>query len=134
MPSTYFVDTVFVQALLDKNDQHHEWAVHILPIVKSANRVWITEAILIEVASALSAVNRTGAALFIRQCFVTNNISVVPLEHGLFLRGLTLYENRPDKRWSLVDCISFIVMEDHKVKHAITTDHHYEQAGFVLVA
>jgi uncharacterized protein len=37
---------------------------------------------------------------------------------------------RPDKEWSLTDCISFIVMEEHGLTEALTADHHFAQAGF----
>lgn len=37
---------------------------------------------------------------------------------------------RPDKDWSLIDCMSFVVMEDMAIEEALTTDRHFEQAGF----
>ncbi|MGO8670441.1 MAG: type II toxin-antitoxin system VapC family toxin [Capsulimonadaceae bacterium] len=98
MPETYFLDTVFVQALLDKNDQHHTWALRALPVVQNANHIWTSEAIFNEVGAALSGINRTGAARFIRRCYSTDNITVIPSDHALFMSGLSLYEARPDKR------------------------------------
>jgi uncharacterized protein len=41
-----------------------------------------------------------------------------------------LYHSRPDKRWSLTDCISFTVMKEEGIAEALTGDHHFEQAGF----
>jgi len=35
-----------------------------------------------------------------------------------------------DKEWGLTDCISFVVMKDRKLTDVLTTDHHFEQAGF----
>jgi predicted nucleic acid-binding protein len=134
MSERYFLDTAFVQALLDKNDQHYAWALRALPIVQNAGQIWITEAVFNEIGAALSGVNRIGAARFIRTCYVTDNITIVPSDRPLFLRGLSLYEARPDKRWSLVDCQSFVVMQDNDIEVAITTDHHFEQAGFRLWA
>jgi len=36
-----------------------------------------------------------------------------------------------NKMWSLVDCASFVVMKERQLSHGFTTDHHFEQAGFV---
>jgi predicted nucleic acid-binding protein len=49
----------------------------------------------------------------------------------LFDAGIALYNARPDKEWSLTDCISFIVMDEQRLTEALTGDHHFEQAGFV---
>ena len=43
-----FLDTVFVQALLNRRDQYHAQAMTLLPRVRSAIEVWVTEAVLIE--------------------------------------------------------------------------------------
>jgi len=43
---------------------------------------------------------------------------------------LVLYGQRLDKHWSFIDCISFEMMRDHGVADALTTDHHFAQAGF----
>jgi len=98
--------------------------------MRGALRVWITEAIFLEVGAALSKINRTAASAFIRRCYETTNVTVVPIDHTLLMRSLHLYESRPDKDWSLVDCMSFVVMQDNQLAYAITTDHHFEQAGF----
>ncbi|GCL48838.1 hypothetical protein NIES3804_03890 [Microcystis aeruginosa NIES-3804] len=41
-----------------------------------------------------------------------------------------LYCQRNDKNWGIVDCISFIVMEERRITEALTTDIHFQQAGF----
>jgi predicted nucleic acid-binding protein len=40
-------------------------------------------------------------------------------------------KKRTDKNWSLVDCASFVVMQQRGIDEALTTDHHFGQAGFV---
>ncbi|MDW7726818.1 MAG: hypothetical protein SCH70_06830 [Candidatus Methanoperedens sp.] len=45
-------------------------------------------------------------------------------------RALDFYNNRGDKDWGLTDSISFIVMTDQDLKEALTTDEHFQQAGF----
>jgi predicted nucleic acid-binding protein len=125
-----FLDTVFIQAILNKNDQYHQSALHLLPRVKTAKEVWLTEAILIEVGNALSGFNRQKVANFIRQCYQTNNMRVVNITTELFEQGLSLYESRLDKSWGLVDCLSFVVMQQQGLMDAVTSDRHFIQAGF----
>jgi hypothetical protein len=47
--------------------------------------------------------------------------------------GLGLYGRRLDKEWSLADCIAFVVMKDEGITDALTTDRHFEQAGFKVL-
>ena len=128
-----FLDTVFIQALLNKNYQYHTQAKALLPRVKNAVEVWITEAVLIEVGNALSAVNRTASVQFINQCYQTDNIKVVSVDSSLLMRALELYHSRQDKDWGLTDCISFVVMKDQGLIYAVTADIHFVQAGFVAL-
>lgn len=125
-----FIDTVFIQALLNRNDQYHQQAKAFLPRLRAASEVWITEAILIEVGNALSATNRTAAIQFIEQCYQTSNIQVVPVDTQLLSRAIQLYQSRPDKTWGLTDCISFIIMQDQGLIDAVTVDRHFIQAGY----
>jgi hypothetical protein len=46
---------------------------------------------------------------------------------------VALYDARPDKDWSLTDCISFVVMGDERLTEALTGDRHFVQAGFVAL-
>jgi predicted nucleic acid-binding protein len=44
--------------------------------------------------------------------------------------ALDLYQSREDKGWGLVDCASYILMEQQGIQEALTLDHHFDQAGF----
>lgn len=124
------LDTVFIQALLNKRDQYHTQARSFLPRVRAAAEVWVTEAVLTEVGNALSVYDRTGAVAFIRQCYQTANMRVVSVDTPLFVQALDLYQARPDKGWGLTDCISFVVMQQQGLTDAVTTDSHFPQAGY----
>ena len=58
---------------------------------------------------------------------------VAPADPVLFEEGIKLFEARPDKEWSLTDCISFVVMQREGITEALTGAHHFEQAGFVAL-
>jgi predicted nucleic acid-binding protein len=61
------------------------------------------------------------------------NIEVIPASTELFEAGLQLHAQRPDKEWSLTDCISFVVMQRRGITSALAYDHHFEQAGFEVL-
>jgi predicted nucleic acid-binding protein len=48
---------------------------------------------------------------------------IVPGERSLLDEGFRLYSQRPDKDWSLTDCISFVVMQREGITEALTGDH-----------
>jgi uncharacterized protein len=125
-----FLDTAFIQALLNPRDDFHDRAKNLFPRVRSANKVWITEAVLVEVGNALSAFNRPGAVKFIQLCYSTENIQVVSISTELMMQALSLYNSRSDKAWGLTDCISFVVMQQHNLIDAMTSDRHFVQASF----
>lgn len=55
---------------------------------------------------------------------------IIPITPVLRERALLLSSDRPDKTWGLVDCASFLVMQDEGITEAFTTDRHFEQAGY----
>lgn len=57
-------------------------------------------------------------------------VEIKPITEDLDEAGWQLFAARPDKDWGVVDCISFILMTEHRITEALTTDHHFEQAGF----
>jgi predicted nucleic acid-binding protein len=115
-----FLDTAFIQALLNPRDDFHNQAKTLFPRIRTATEVWITEAIFAEVGNALSASNRAGAVQFIQQCYHTDNIKVVSIDTRLLIQALALYQSRADKTWGLTDCISFIVMQQQNLTDAMT--------------
>ena|SRR2546425_1195731 len=96
MSGGLLLDTAFVQALLNRNDQYHAKAKEYWPRVEAAPLVVITEAVLLEIGNALSSINRDAAAKFIDKCYtgITQNLRVVPLTTELIKRSLELYSNR----------------------------------------
>jgi hypothetical protein len=57
-------------------------------------------------------------------------LEIVPLSDRLYQKAFQLFCSRPDKEWGLIDCISFVVMQERGLTEALTTDKHFQQAGF----
>jgi len=55
---------------------------------------------------------------------------VLPQTHATFSAGFDLYANRPDKGYSLADCISMQTMRREGITDALTDNRHFEQEGF----
>jgi len=58
-------------------------------------------------------------------------VQVTYVDEALHRAALAHLQQRPDKAWSLCDAVSFLLMARHGIPDALTTDHHFEQAGFV---
>lgn len=124
-----FADTFFYAALLNKRDASHAAAVK-----RSAgmNQTVVTTAwVLTELCDGMTTEfqRRTGMKL-VRMLQTNPNLRLIQANQQLFEDGLSLFESRPDKEWSLSDCISFVVMRRFGITDALTADHHFEQAGF----
>ena len=57
-------------------------------------------------------------------------VRVIPQSREFFRAGLQLYRDRPDKGYSLVDCISIQAMRREGLTGILTNDRHFEQEGF----
>ena len=60
-----------------------------------------------------------------------SSVEIAFIDSALETAAWTLWRTRLDKEWSLVDCASFVVMQQQGITEALTTDHHFEQAGLV---
>ncbi len=93
-----------------------------------------TEAVLWEWMNALAnSATRRSTAEGYRRCHQDMQIEVLPFDVEMIAAAARCYEARSDKDWSLTDCLSFLVMEQRRTPRALTTDHHFRQAGFESV-
>lgn len=135
MASDVFLDTSHLVALASNRDQYHQKSVELTEATTAAGRrIVTTEAILLEVGNSLARLRyRRGAALLLRSLLSDTSCEIEPVTTELLRRGLDLYVARADKEWGLVDCVSFIVMQDRGLTEALTSDDHFEQAGFIAL-
>lgn len=132
MRAEVFLDTAYAIALSSPTDLFHQRAVQLADELKSAaTRLITTRAILLEIGNALSKQRYRRAAVMLLDSLETDpRVEIITLSEQLYARASRLYRDRPDKEWALTDCVSFIVMEDRGIDEALTTDEHFQQAGF----
>jgi hypothetical protein len=132
MKAEVFLDTAYAIALSSPNDLFHRQALALADELEAAGvRLITTRAVLLEIGNALSKRrNRQAAVTLLTALEVDPLVEVVSLSEQLYSRALQLYRERFDKEWGLTDCISFIAMQDRGIVEALTTDEHFQQAGF----
>ncbi len=126
---TLFADTFYWLALLNTSDRAHQRARQLT--AHFSGKMITTAWILTEFADAMAGTTKRQAAKgFIDAMHADPDVQITPFSNALFDEALVFYASRPDKEWSLTDCISFIVMERQGITEALTGDHHFEQAGY----
>ncbi len=131
MTESVFVDTGYILALVNENDQHHAQALA-LSEHYDGQPVVVTDAVLLEIGNALSRIDRNAAVQIIQDLRESPGTTVVNLTPELFESAFTLYRRHADKQWGLVDCVTFVVMRRMGLATALAFDQHFVQAGFVL--
>jgi predicted nucleic acid-binding protein len=104
---TVFADTFYWVALTNPGDSRYQDAVALDPVLADAV-VFTTDEILTEFMTFFSADpwQRSRAAATVRSLLANPEVRVIPQSRDSFLAGMSLYEARPDKGYSLTDCIS----------------------------
>lgn len=130
-----FADTSGWGNLIDSSQGHHEVAAVLYRQARQQKRkVVTTNYVITELVALLTSplhIPRTTIISFIQSLKTSPYVEVVHIDVSLDAAAWQLLTNREDKEWSLVDCSSFVVMQRHGLREALTADHHFEQAGFI---
>jgi len=132
-----FADTLYWVAIVRPGDQWRDASTHAKEALGPV-RLLTTDEILSEFLTALAGggeVVRRQAVKMVQAIMSNPNVTVLPQSRASFLKGLGLYESRPDKSYSLVDCASMESMRAAGIQEVLSNDHHFSQEGFtVLIA
>lgn len=129
---TGFADTFYFFALINDRDRAHARATAFSR--SFSGRMVTTTWVLTELADGLCREDSRDSFSTIFDLIESDpDTEIVKSTDELWRDGITLYNARPDKEWSLTDCISFVVMEREALTEVLTGDHHFEQAGFIAL-
>jgi predicted nucleic acid-binding protein len=127
-----FADTFYWVALADTADSAHQQALA-LTSARATSRLVTTDEVLTEYLTFFATAHelvRSKVAESVERILASSVIRVIPQSRSSFLTGLQLYRARPDKDYSLVDCISMQTMRKEGLTEVLTNDRHFEQEGF----
>jgi uncharacterized protein len=127
-----FADTFYWIALTDFTDSAHQRA-RALTSERVDSPILTTDEVLAEYLTFFATAPermRRKAVITARRILENPGVRVIPQSRESLLSGMALYEARPDKGYSLVDCISMATMRNEGLNEALTNDRHFEQEGF----
>ena len=129
-----FADTYYWIALINPRDSSHRKVLDFGRTFGSGTMV-TTDEVLTELLAfcASDPQLRLDAALAVEDILAAEDVRVFPQTHLSFLGGLDLYRTRPDKGYSLTDCISMQTMRREGLTEVLTNDRHFEQEGFLAL-
>jgi uncharacterized protein len=127
-----FIDTSGWIAVLNADDALYEPACRqLVDLGAERRRLVTTDWVLAETGNGLArTAARASFAVAVQRFLGSAHCRLVRVDATLFDRALTLYTQAEDKSWGLVDCVSFIVMQEAGILDAFTSDRHFTQAGF----
>jgi predicted nucleic acid-binding protein len=136
MHETIFWDTSAFVALGNSDDVLHRVAVQISEeLARQHAHILTTDVVLVEVINTFSREAwRPIAQRMVKAVWESVHAGaaeVVHVDEALWRHGWQLFLRRPHNDWSMTDCISFVVMQEHDIVRAFTSNPHYEQAGLI---
>lgn len=130
-----FVDTSGWGNLIDKSQPYHQLMVQLYREAKQQKRRLITSNYVItEVVALLTSplrIPRPKIISFVNSLKQSPYVDIIHIDQDKDDESWILLASREDKKWSLVDCSSFIIMKERGILEALTNDIHFEQAGFI---
>ncbi len=133
--SSVFLDTAALLALANRRDSLHEQAKSVRSrITKERRTVLTTEWVLTEFLNAMQRPPaRTLAIHMVEQLRQSKRVQILPVSPSDWQKGYRLYQDRMDKAWSLVDCISIQLCQQWSIQEVFTSDRNFAQAGYQIL-
>jgi predicted nucleic acid-binding protein len=127
-----FIDTGYLIAIEMVADQHHSMAIGSWrQILRNPPQLVTTSFVLSELITFFTSRGRHAKAVDVAENLRTSSaVRLVHVDEDLFEAGFEYLKRRSDKRFSLTDCISFVLMNRLGIQQALAFDVHFEQAGF----
>ena len=127
-----FADSNYWVAIINPRDQLHDRARRVTADL-GESQIVTSEMALVEVLNHFSrggSEDRELTVEFIRRLRSKPTVEVIPQTSDQFHTAVARYAASIDQSWGLVDCSSFILMEERGIQDAFAHDRDFVQAGF----
>lgn len=135
MASKIFVDTSGWASLFVSTELYHYQSSQYFAQFRQEKQTMITSnyviAELVALFNSPMKLPRDQLFQYVEAIKTASYVELIYVNPDIDELAWELLKNRTDKNWSLVDATSFIIMQQLNIQIALTTDHHFEQAGFI---
>ena len=130
--TAYFPDTGFLIALEAADDQHHVAAVTLWNDIRNQRVSFVTTSYVFdEVVTFFNSRGHHAKAVSIGETPLTSKlVTLVHVNEAMFAEAWRDFTHYADKRFSLTDCVSFVVMKRRRIRKTLAFDKHFTQVGF----
>ena len=128
-----FVDTMGWFSLLNRRDAWHEKARATMHQLSHARIPLFTTDYVADETATLLKVRRATHAIdsFFELLDTSRALTMAMIGPARFAAARELFLRRKDHGYSFTDVTSFVVMDELKIREALTHDSHFGEAGFV---
>ncbi|XWK90006.1 MAG: PIN domain-containing protein [Phormidium sp.] len=135
MPNKVFIDTSGWAELFVASESYHQQAKEWFVKSRKQQLEMVTSnyvvAELVALLNSPLRVPRYQLFEYVDAVKTASYVNIIYIDSTIEAAAWSLLKSRADKTWSLVDATSFIIMQQLGLQEALTTDHHFEQAGFI---
>lgn len=127
-----FADSGYWIAVTRTGDGLHQKARLVIQQIGLV-KIITSELVLVEYLNDMSKLGeyyRRLAVDTVRDLRNDDNVEIVPVTSQQFWEAVEHYDSHRDQRWSLVDCASFLIMKELKIRDALAHDRDFWSAGF----
>lgn len=131
-----FLDTSGFFALLAKGDKNNSKALSIWAELQAKNKydLYTTDYVVSETLTLIQKKTNKDIALKFGESLMNSDIlNITRVTTKTWDESWKIFKKYIDKKFSFVDCISFVIMKTDGIKKTFTFDRHFQQMGFELV-
>lgn len=135
MSKMVFIDTSAWFAGIARNDQYNEQAIKYRHQLLKGTPSYVTSNLVIHETTMLleRKVSKKEAVRFLKTILKDSAVEIIHADESMEMEGYQLYQKYKDQDFSIVDCISFVIMRRYSLTRCFTFDHHFSMMGFDIV-
>ena len=125
-----FIDTSGWLCLYHKDEPEHREAVELYQnaVIRITTSYVLAEFVPL---AQVRGFPRAKNLEFSQRILDSAEIEIIWIDENLHRQAVALLRERADKKYSLCDAVSFVVMRQRGISESLTTDKHFRQEGFV---